>query len=462
MSAGQIDPISDDSFIDEWERIHHFALDAGVDRVPLIRESASERRRFFRDVHRAYEMAQRTIAEQLRANATNEKISTGERLHRQLALRKLADAMAYTMAQGQTHIIRRLAINRQLSDLPFEKLPEYLKAAEALNEDSRQTFALVADLTTFVQMGDLLRIDVRAAPSRLTVVELKTGEVNERLATTLKEIVPSAESIAELKARADLSSKEIRQAQRMLRQRLRGNRLSELLREDKGVDPGTGTPMRLSAGTIATSDYDSILERLLDLGKEKGAAYVSIEGCLHLGVHYNATAASWAIARAAATEALVLTATEDAVRRKPQLERLTQPTDDGTLSFCTDPYLLGLLAAAVRPFSLWRIPGHHRAALMTQRARVSSIIDIIGLAVLFGERGLVLEFSSRKDAARYAGHIGGSEIPLVGNRALKYETSNGPVVLLNGTLSRFFYELVRPGAYITGVANEDSLPGQPG
>lgn len=452
-SIGPIEPITDEAFVADWERIHSFAFSAGVSRLELEERKQAEYRGFYRDVHRAYEKAQRRIATRLRENAGNAAISEGERLHRQLVLRKLADGIAYTMALGQTHLIRRLCTNETPTDLPFEKLPEYLNAAERLNGESRQTFALVADLTTFVHLADLLRIDLRTRPHRLTTIELKTGKVNEQLLGILDGVTPSAESIAALKNRADIPSSGLKQAQRMLRQRLRVNQVSQLLTTDSGFDPGVGMPMRLSQDTITTSEYDRALNGALDLASEKGIAYVSIDGCVHLGVHYQETVADWRIATAAAKEGLTKATQEDATQRRSGIQSLRLSSDDGSLSFHTDPYGQGLLAPAVRPFSLWRIKAIHRAALMTGRARISSLVDVVGLAGQYAKFGLTLRLTSRREAARYASEVGGSRLLLLQNHALTHDSPQGPAVLMKGTFSRFLYELICPRSYIAGVAS---------
>ncbi len=151
------------------------------------------------------------------------------------------------------------------------------------------------------------------------------------------------------------------------------------------------------------------------------------------------------------------TAAEEASARSSALQYLDIDTDDGHYSFHSDPYGQGLFAPAVRPFSLWAISPRHRAALMSGRARLSTLVDLVGVASLFGRHGIWLRFTSRREAARYIQELGGgSKLALFEHRALTYSTPKGDVVLMNGTFSRFIYELVRPSTYIAGAAREDA------
>lgn len=464
MSADDLDPISDQAFIRDWETIRSHALNAGVHYISdldfTVAPPQTALKSFFRDVHRSYERAQTTIADRLMALQSVEGISEAERLHRQLALRKIADAMAYTMAEGQAHLIRRFATNRAAGDVPLDKLPEYLAAAQRLNAESRMTFALLADLTTFVHVGDLLRIDVRTKPAVLTHIELKTGPVNAALLRALEETAATPESIAAIPRRRDINRAHVRQAQRILRQRLRTAQVETLLRTDRGIDPGTGLEMQLSEGVITTEEYDQDLASLLDFGEAKGGGYCTVDGCLHVGVHYAAERASFERAYGAAKAALRSAAATDALARAPFVSALGIPKDDGEHSFTTDPYAQGLLAPAVRPFSLWRLPARHRSALMTFRARVAVIIDTVALAQAFARQDMTLRYTSRRELARLTSAIPGSHFIIFRNMGLACDAGDGTSVLLKGTFSRFVYELVRPSSYLAGVARENTRMGR--
>jgi hypothetical protein len=243
----------------------------------------------------------------------------------------------------------------------------------------------------------------------------------------------------------------------MLRQRLKGEQVAHLLATDQGHDPGVGLPIRLSQGTIVTEYYDEALSKLLDAGEQAGAAYLTVDGCIHLGVHYGQPAGEWRIAVSAAMAGLRATAPEQAVARRAAMRELAITADDGRHSFCSDPYEQGLFAPAVRPFTLWALSPAHRAALMTGRARLATLVDLVGLAALYARHGVALRFTSRREAARYAREGGGGKgLALFDNRALTHAAPLGDVVLMKGTFSRFIYELVRPSTYIAGAIREDA------
>lgn len=104
------------------------------------------------------------------------------------------------------------------------------------NRENRLKFNFVSDLTTVVQIGDLVEVDATARKDRKwTVIELKEGRVNELLTGMI------TEKEATLAEKDFESMKELvgdtapKQAQRMLRQQRRMRELTRIVETDRGL-----------------------------------------------------------------------------------------------------------------------------------------------------------------------------------------------------------------------------------
>jgi hypothetical protein len=188
-------------FTNRIQSIIDMALNGGVRSVPLRNPSQfktpftdeSHRRRFFAACHRAFEKAQNQmilLLEELRDESDED-----EKARIELIIRKIADAIAVQMVQTQTHVMRRFCIHNTAPDIDFETLKKAQAEANRLNAESRQTFALLADLTTFIHIADILHVDVRGTP-KLSLIELKSGKVNDVLLSALESYVPDPTALA--------------------------------------------------------------------------------------------------------------------------------------------------------------------------------------------------------------------------------------------------------------------------
>src|SRR5260370_23909002 len=98
------------------------------------------------------------------------------------------------MLQYQTHIMRRFCIHPRAPGIDLKTVKAALQEANRLNAESRQTFALLADLTTFIHVADILRLDGRDT-GKLSLIELKSGKVNEVLLSALDSYRPEPDAV---------------------------------------------------------------------------------------------------------------------------------------------------------------------------------------------------------------------------------------------------------------------------
>lgn len=264
------------------------ALSGGIRNVPLRTVSpggggpfvdAKHRRQFMAACHRAFEKAQDQIVSLL---VELKELDDQERERSELVIRKIADGIGVMMLQHQTHIMRRFCIHLRAPRLEIQTVKAALKEANRLNSESRQTFALVADLTTFIHVADLLRVDFRDTP-KVELIELKSGKVNDVLMSALDNYAPDPEAVKHIATDAAIHADHKKQAVRMMNQRIRVHRAEQFFRKDEGIDPGLGVPIQLSGPMIVVRTFDAMIEQLCDQAGKSGFAAGSVDSCLHVG-----------------------------------------------------------------------------------------------------------------------------------------------------------------------------------
>jgi hypothetical protein len=200
---------------------------------------------------------------------------------RQLVMRRIIDNMVYTILGNDEWIVRRLGSD-EIRSIDPQVLERTLRVATARNEQTRYCFAVVADLSTNVQIGDLFEVSFRTGEKKTwQILELKEGKVNALLSEILGEKTSlTEEDRISLEQRLDKS--KVKQAERMVRQRATLSQLKELIETDKGIDYDTKREIALSPDVTIVDDYEADLTALIEESARLGYASKTIDGCLHV------------------------------------------------------------------------------------------------------------------------------------------------------------------------------------
>ncbi|GEP52801.1 hypothetical protein FNO01nite_34730 [Flavobacterium noncentrifugens] len=194
----------------------------------------------------------------------------------------IADGIAWQLIGGEIHVSRRLYIGESTKTLDSSNLDHAIKVANEINK-SPENFALLSDLTHFVQIGDLLvRTD-----KNVGIMELKEGAVNEKIADLIKKMHDPEFPIEELKSEISSYDKNTtKQLDRVLRQQERAFRAIEVINKDEGDDPKTGEKITVSTPKNPTITYSSEFQNLHEKLESSVWAYNVIDrGCLHIGLY---------------------------------------------------------------------------------------------------------------------------------------------------------------------------------
>jgi hypothetical protein len=193
----------------------------------------------------------------------------------------MADGIAWQMLGGQIHIARRLHIQEKSSKfLDSANLSHAVAVADEINKNPND-FALISDLTSIIQIGDLLVRRGKIA----TIMELKEGKVNDVIREFIHSIDESGKGITDVELREKFDDNTVKQIRRVQRQHERANRAIDVIKNDKGIDPVSGKNIIVGTPSIKTEYYHEELRKLYTDLQNKMWAYTVVETCIHIGMY---------------------------------------------------------------------------------------------------------------------------------------------------------------------------------
>ncbi|MCX2585935.1 hypothetical protein [Pedobacter sp. MR22-3] len=413
---------------------------------PSDKWTASEMTEFMAECRVGFKLAQKQIIEQVlyyqqklkenkdlikasRSNhdkkKTQEYLSVIKLIERRLNnLSHIADGIVIELLGHQVHIAKRLHIGEKSNkQLEHSNLSHAIKVTDQLNENPG-TFALLSDLTSYVQIGDLLVSDEEKG---LYISELKEGKSNKRIRefidTTLQNGFPCAGF------QSDFSEKDMEQMKRMLRQDVRMQQAVEVINTDRGTDPVTGAEIIIKTPAIDLVYYDGIFLAMLEELKSKDWSYRLLEDCVHIGVYQGKTA--HVMARATIPTIL-----------KKQTEHsifidLMNITEDLSETLFAKPF-----------------PKEFVIKIMIGQVKVMIGINLDKLIEVFNANGLKTRWLSTKETGKLK--VKGNKIQYVTskNRAIGIVLSSGiEAVMSGGIISKIAFDHILPSNLAASISS---------
>lgn len=246
---------------------------------PLRPESFKEqpdlRTRFYRLAHEGMWAAQERF---LRRVERGERLSTPE----EALYRTAMDTIAWQMLQKQLCFARRLYRDKKQPSLANSNLQSVVEAARYVKDQQPDSMPLISDLTTFVQIGDILAMDPH---SGMSIVEVKEGAKNHQigeLATFYRR--SQCEHFKQLVSETE-EPEAYKQFERILRQMDRMEFVSDVLGRGRGRDPDSALDVFIPEQYIPMKDWDEQLNNLFECALGRGWAIDVIDGCLFVGCY---------------------------------------------------------------------------------------------------------------------------------------------------------------------------------
>ena len=417
--------VANKTFVDTFINLLTAATEWGIRSFPLKTDFPAKaftderhKKNFMRACHRGYEKAQDSILKKIIELRSNPHLPDYEKTFRELVYRRIIDAIAWTILKTETHVIRRFILHDQAPKFDPNVVIEIRKTAEKLNKESRLTFALLADLTTFIHVADILRIDSRKG--KISLIEIKSGRVNEILLSELEKYESKPESLKLLRDNRTIPEKYLAQAERILKQKIRLGQIKTVLSSDKGIDIKLDIPIRLLDPLIIKDTYDEILDDICVRAKESRIGIATIQSCIHIGVGFSENEIE---ARKMAERAALYAIHRQIEQPPPGLLDVRKefleimPEKEFYKGF--DLLLTNLFSIGCRPFPLWNINRGHLPSLVERKMFIFSIFDLPGFITIGRSIGLEIGLSSQREATRLAQEYGAKNFPGWGGRVIQ-------------------------------------------
>lgn len=214
----------------------------------------------------------------LRRIGNGEPLSPGEEALYRTAL----DTIAWQMLEMQLCFARRLYRGKRQPSLTDSNLQSVIKAAWHLRDQKPDSMPLISDLSTFVQIGDILVGDPQ---SGLSIVEVKEGQKNHEileLASFYKQ--SGCEHFKQIVTELE-TDHTVKQFQRVLRQMDRMDFATNVISKGKGRDPDSNQEIYIPEPYIPIESWDDELNKTFDRALDSGWALDVIDDCLFVGAY---------------------------------------------------------------------------------------------------------------------------------------------------------------------------------
>lgn len=196
-------------------------------------------------------------------------------------LRHFADFIAWQIFKKDYYKARRFfSGDKNRPDLLNTNLESVLSTVEYFHQENKKNFALITDLTSFIDIGDILLINGR----EIKVVECKAGKTQKKIFEFLDYIVEDDFNVKKIDF-SEINHKFLNQAERTLKQMKKGVRVTEFFKKEEGLDPFSDNKIQVLESTNPQEYYFEYLVNLIEESKKNNSTYGEIEGIVYVGIY---------------------------------------------------------------------------------------------------------------------------------------------------------------------------------
>lgn len=409
-------------------------------RLQKLLKDANARGKFIQSVHNGFYLTQKNcvrllklILQEKRCCKKNLKDARRERdkgkcdeitkslnqaVYQEMVVRKVMDSIAWQLFGQDLTTMRRLYYGQELIDITDSNLDSELAFVENYMKENPGSFVLISDLTSFIQIGDVVIV----SPDKgISLCELKEGKANQKVFQIIKEAAAYNCPYFLHKKLESEDKKFQEQFWRDVRQLNRNVQVEKTIHTGEGKDLLTDINVRIIQDEMVLGTYRYVIEELLTECNKKGYAIQVIEGCLLIGVY------------------MVSKFPDDAFDLWAKGLRIRMPVVDFRSSMF-DPLSF--------PVFLQEFPDSCIMDIIMGRKVVKFALDIDKWLETFVEDGFTYRWMSKKETARINGKFKGkSGIFSIDGRGIELCSKEGIVQQLgSGIFSRMFTSLNTPSS----------------
>lgn len=196
--------------------------------------------------------------------------------------RKIIDSIAWQLFNYDLSTMRQLYCGKELIDITDSNLDSEIHFAENYLSQHPDGFVLISDLSSFIQIGDVVYLSL---DDGRTIAELKEGTINNKIF----EIIDNYEKtqcLGSIKYALEKENKSFnKQFLRTLKQMYKTSNVKTTLTKGYGADSRTGQKVIIHESDLELFDYEDAVLRISETCSEKGYGIEVIEDCLLIGMY---------------------------------------------------------------------------------------------------------------------------------------------------------------------------------
>jgi hypothetical protein len=333
-----------------------------------LKADPQKRRKFLESSHKGMWEAQKIIVDLIRSKE-------GLTSSHDVLFRGIADSIAWQLLGMQLCYARRLYKGHPQPDLRHSNFDSVVLAAEHLNNNNPGSMALISDLTSFIQVGDLL---LMGPTGNLTIGEVKEGKKNHDILKFMDFYLQHGCERSFFYFAQQEGPDSVKQLGRMLRQAERMGHVKEVINKGISVDPDTNSKVIIPENYVYLDSWNDELNYVIAESERKGWAISVIDECLFLGCY-----------------------SEESMRKVGHMVFNSWFDNCGGTHSCPRSRLVDcMLYPLVEPIFNINIPTQSKFDILFGRKQVCMAINVESLLEQCTEAGLQVRYATNKEASR--------------------------------------------------------------
>lgn len=402
--------------------------------------SEEDRLEFISQVHQGYRKGQKKILEQIiplyedlkslknlrkEGNQNIDKdfvrkidFTSNEINYRIKILRHFADNIAWLFLKNHYYKARRFySGNPNRPDLLNTNLESVVLTAEKFHSENKFNFALIADLTTFIDIGDIILLEEKG----ISIVECKSGSVQKKVFDFIGQLGNDKIPIKEL-ITPNVDKKFLDQVKRTLNQYQKGTRILNFLKNEEGKDAFSEKEIKIWETKKPQIYYFDILIDLIEQTEEKGFATTHLNNIIYLGVFKTSNTFDYNI--------------------------FNETVREITEKLVSTDYLQQIDIPLKEPLFFKPIGKEAIFDILFDRLKVIVCIDLDNLLDLFRKRGLKARWLSRKETHKYLDDTDNHKPFTHKNRAIEINNGGNKIMLGDSFLIYLLLDNLTPSSFV--------------
>ena len=201
--------------------------------------------------------------------------------YQECVVRKCMDAIAWQLFNYELSTLRRLFCNEEPIDITDSNIESEITYISGFQQRSPEGFALISDLTSFVQVGDIVTLTPKEG---ISLVELKDGTINYEVFRLIEESFKT-QSFEYLRSRLYAESKSfVKHVERTLKQMAKESSVCNTINKGHGIDQASGLNVHIAETDFSSDTFSTVMHNLSLECHKKGYSIAAIQECLIVGV----------------------------------------------------------------------------------------------------------------------------------------------------------------------------------